>query len=197
MAGRLGPAARWAMALGALFQAGVLARAADSAALPSFRHRLAPDVAARVEPVVLAAAQRFAAPECSQLLDDFADARGRLLRERLSVLAADPEAYVGLVVFVDGRNYRACQRSAVIAVTNPGTRIVGLCPAFYRAVRNDRGLAEGIVIHETLHTLGLEENPPSSREINERVFQRCGRFRELAGDARLRADGASLGNGAR
>ncbi len=31
------------------------------------------------------------------------------------------------------------------------------------------------LIHEILHTLGLGENPPSSREITARVLARCGR----------------------
>jgi hypothetical protein len=30
-------------------------------------------------------------------------------------------------------------------------------------------------IHEILHTLGLEENPPSSSQITRRVLARCGR----------------------
>jgi hypothetical protein len=34
-------------------------------------------------------------------------------------------------------------------------------------------LAEAMVIHEMLHTLGLGENPPSTFEITERVRQRC------------------------
>jgi len=29
------------------------------------------------------------------------------------------------------------------------------------------------IIHEMLHTLGLGENPPSSREITQRVNERC------------------------
>jgi hypothetical protein len=35
-------------------------------------------------------------------------------------------------------------------------------------------LAESIVIHEMLHTLGLGENPPSSQEITQQVKRRCG-----------------------
>ena len=31
-----------------------------------------------------------------------------------------------------------------------------------------------IVLHEFLHTLGLGENPPTSRAITERVAVRCG-----------------------
>jgi hypothetical protein len=30
-----------------------------------------------------------------------------------------------------------------------------------------------LIIHEMLHTLGLGENPPSSREITQRVTERC------------------------
>ena len=40
--------------------------------------------------------------------------------------------------------------------------------------RHDRRQTEVILIHETLHTLGLGENPPSSREITSRVLARCG-----------------------
>ena len=38
------------------------------------------------------------------------------------------------------------------------------------------GLALGaaLVLHEALHTLGLQENPPLSTEITQRVLDRCG-----------------------
>jgi hypothetical protein len=32
-----------------------------------------------------------------------------------------------------------------------------------------------VIIHEMLHSLGLGENPPSSKEITLRVMQRCWR----------------------
>jgi len=35
-------------------------------------------------------------------------------------------------------------------------------------------VAEAVIIHETLHSLGLGENPPTSDEITRRVFSRCG-----------------------
>jgi hypothetical protein len=132
-------------------------------------------VAAAIEPAVSAATRRFSEPECGRLLGDFADRQGRSLEERLAGLGLAPRAYLGLIVFVDGRHTRSCQRSNVAAVTNPGGRVVALCPVFLHLVHLDRRLAERIVIHETLHTLGLEENPPSSLEINRRIFERCGR----------------------
>ena len=45
---------------------------------------------------------------------------------------------------------------------------------FVRGWRVDRWHAEVVVIHEALHTLGLGENPPSSRDITARVRERCG-----------------------
>jgi hypothetical protein len=41
-------------------------------------------------------------------------------------------------------------------------------------VHTNRGFAAVIVLHEALHSLGLEENPPSSEEITYRVMARCG-----------------------
>jgi hypothetical protein len=52
--------------------------------------------------------------------------------------------------------------------------LVYVCPArFLDTFRKNPGLAEAYLIHEMLHSLGLGENPPSSREITERVIDRC------------------------
>jgi hypothetical protein len=65
-------------------------------------------------------------------------------------------------------------------VTIPGLLPVYLCPGAgaprskLATVQADSpSLAEFMVIHEMLHTLGLGENPPSTFEITERVKQRC------------------------
>jgi len=50
-----------------------------------------------------------------------------------------------------------------------------VCPAFLSQQGRDPGLAEAVMVHELLHTLGLREDPPTSLEINRRVFARCGR----------------------
>jgi len=41
--------------------------------------------------------------------------------------------------------------------------------------RHDPFLADVALIHESLHSLGLGENPPSSSEITSRVISRCRR----------------------
>jgi hypothetical protein len=54
--------------------------------------------------------------------------------------------------------------------------------------------AATIVIHESLHALGLGENPPSSRDITNRVERRCWRERKdeegRTNDANRRIQGA-------
>jgi hypothetical protein len=137
---------------------------------------LSAEVAAAIEPAVEAAAGRFAQPTCGgRLLSDFADSEGRRLEDRLARMGVGREAYLRMVVFVDGRHTRGCQRRGVLAVSNPGGRLVAVCPAFLRAVHVDRRLSERIVIHETLHTLGLGENPPTTHEIDRHIIDRCGR----------------------
>jgi len=49
----------------------------------------------------------------------------------------------------------------------------GACRSFAEKQVRDPWTAENMVIHEMLHTLGLGENPPSSREITRRVNDRC------------------------
>jgi len=52
-------------------------------------------------------------------------------------------------------------------------RPVFVCPNFRKEAERDPWSAENWIIHEMLHTLGLGENPPSSREITQRVNERC------------------------
>ena len=45
--------------------------------------------------------------------------------------------------------------------------------AFKKLADRNPVMAQAVVIHEALHTLGLGENPPSSTEITARVLARC------------------------
>jgi len=62
-------------------------------------------------------------------------------------------------------------KSALVSVV--GMRPVFVCPSFPRQAERDPWAAENWIIHEMLHTLGLGENPPSSREITQRVTELC------------------------
>ena len=117
---------------------------------------------------------RLSEPRCQQVLDDFGDSEGRPLRARLEETGRTPEDYLGLIVFYDGRKHPRCGQKGILAVTQVGSRVVWVCPEeLYMSARRDPVWSDAALIHEALHTLGLGENPPSSREITSRVIRRC------------------------
>ena len=130
-----------------------------------------------VKVAVLGAKHRLERPECQRLLTDFQDREGRLLLERLEFTGLTaPEYLFDRVWFVDGAGTPICQRDErTAAFTAPGHQVVRICTArFGKSFEQQLVAAELIVIHEMLHTLGLGENPPSTREITEQVRRRCG-----------------------
>jgi hypothetical protein len=132
--------------------------------------------AGTVRRVLDGARERLAEPRCQQVLDDFADGEGRPLRARLEETGRTPQDYLGLVVFYDGRKHPRCGQKGILAVAQPGSRVVWVCPdELYTTAGRDPVWAEAALIHEALHTLGLNENPPSSREITSQVIRRCRR----------------------
>ena len=63
----------------------------------------------------------------------------------------------------------------MLAWTSPGSRAVHVCwSQFSYWQRANPGYTATIVIHETLHTLGLGEGPPTSGAITAKVIARCG-----------------------
>lgn len=122
-----------------------------------------------------AAAERLDEPGCAAVFADFKDARGHTLQQRLDQLGRSARGQLQAVFFYDGAHRRGCQRRRTLAVTEPGSYVVHVCPQFAWSQRRDPEQAPEIVIHELLHTLGLGENPPSSEEISRHVRARCGR----------------------
>jgi hypothetical protein len=169
----------------ALAVAVVLAAGAVSAAETGRAVHVTGDPALRVqirsrttaEPVraaIRGASLRLERPECGRIVSDFTDASGRNLQENLEALGQTPAGYLGLIVFVDGLGQARCVGEQVLALTTPGSRVIHICPQFGGQQRRDPALAETVIIHEALHSLGLGENPPSSLEITRRVRDRCG-----------------------
>jgi hypothetical protein len=119
------------------------------------------------------AARRLSQPRCAQIFGEFADEAGRPLQEKLDAFRLTATEYLSLVYFGDGLDHGRCEDSGVLAVATPGSRRVSVCSRFARTYRSDPSWGEVVVIHETLHTLGLGENPPSSSEISARVVAYC------------------------
>jgi hypothetical protein len=140
-----------------------------------FRVRVPHNEVAQAVKRALAGADRLLGePACQQVLTDFRDASARTLKEVLDGNEVSARAYLRWIVFSDGRGLKACG-NGTLAVTEPGSRVVFICPtAFAGAASAHPEEAEAALIHEMLHTLGLGENPPSSRDITARVRARCG-----------------------
>ncbi len=122
---------------------------------------------------VRGASRRLGERSCAAVLDDFRDPAGRPLRERLRELELEAPEYARMVLFYDGSSEEPCRRPRVHAFTAPGSRVVRVCPSLGRLVASAPRTAEAIIIHEVLHTLGLDENPPSSEDITAAVEKRC------------------------
>jgi hypothetical protein len=140
-----------------------------------------PNVDPRVAPVLRGvlrqAAARFSTPECAALLYDFNDARtGHPLAETLTRSGLDLEAWLRSVYFLSGEGRTGCSGRGTFAYTPVGSSVVWVCPVtLEKSRRSRRGLTANVLIHETLHSLGLGEDPPSSEEISLQVESRCGR----------------------
>jgi hypothetical protein len=113
--------------------------------------------------------------DCTALLTGFSDSSGRPLEQYLGSLSVDPQTYLTMLVFIDGSREAACFEG-VFAFTVPGSRVVRLCVNEVKRTwqQSPRHTAASF-IHEMLHTLGLGENPPSSKEITRRVLAACHR----------------------
>ena len=134
-----------------------------------------------VERVRARAAARLDEPGCRRILTDFKDRGGRTLESNLQPPGVSASSYLLDLSFVDGSPLPTCRNEAVMMAATPGVPRVFVCPdtlgrinsRLSRVEFQSGSLAEAMVIHEMLHTLGLGENPPTTLEITERVRERC------------------------
>ena len=138
--------------------------------------------AAALERARMGAARRLEGAECQKVLSDFTDPEGRTLLANLEPWQQTPSGYLRTsITFLDGSTLEHCRKSTVPLATSRGQPSVFVCPAggstpgsrFARIQIEKPTLAEAMVIHEMLHTLGLGENPPTTFEITDRVLARC------------------------
>jgi hypothetical protein len=129
------------------------------------------ELAAAVYRAVRGAARRLEEPSCAAVLGRFTDRSGQSLSDVLEALGLIPPDALSRIIFRDGRDAATCRGTAVTAFTGPGSRVVFVCGS--RFTSTDRGRAEEVVIHEMLHTLGLGERPPTSRQIDGVVASHC------------------------
>lgn len=128
-----------------------------------------------VSQAVEGATARLARSGCQEVFSDFADENGHSLATKLTARGTSPAEALRLLWFVDDRRAPQCREGARLAFTQTGSRLIHICGQRFTDwfIRN-RETTEIIVIHESLHALGLGENPPTSEAITERVAMRCG-----------------------
>ena len=111
---------------------------------------------------------------CQRLFTDFQDASGRPLQDALDRAGESASEHLGTLLFYDGSGQPRCLTPRTLAFTWTGSQVVFVCAQqFVEVARRDPILADAALIHESLHSLGLGENPPSSSEITSRVISRC------------------------
>ena len=128
-----------------------------------------------VSQAIRGAYRRLADSRCEAVFSDFAKASGEALQQVLDEQGQTGQSYLRRLLFYDAAHTSACRVPGVLAFTQPESRVVRVCSSWFReAFELNPAKAEAVIIHESLHSLGLGENPPRSQEITARVMARCG-----------------------
>ena len=114
---------------------------------------------------------RLKRPRCAAIFQTFLLADGSTAQSELDRRQISPGELLGGLIFADGNQAAVCHNGRALLITTPGSPLIRLCPEFSRLSPSDSAV---LIIHESLHALGLGENPPTSREITQRVEGRCG-----------------------
>lgn len=157
------------------FSAGQTSSSEDVISRVTVHGRSNESLVAAVSAAVRDASRRLADPGCQQIFSDFQDRAGQSLARVLEAKGETGSSYVRWIIFYNGSEEALCLHRAKVAGTNPGDRIVHVCPQFTRTQRADPGYAAALIIHEQLHSLGVGEDPPSSAAITRQIIARCGR----------------------
>jgi hypothetical protein len=166
---------RLAIRLCAVVAAGWIGSASVMAELNTWHLIRIPDPAARAAAIAAleSASVRLMDAGCRKVLTDFENRSGQTLADHLASLEVDIQTYVRMVTFIDDSRHRMCEKGGLF-FTSPGSRVVRVCVEQLKQMRSRPHHLEALFIHEVLHTLGLEESPPSSEAITARVIARCG-----------------------
>src|SRR5262245_31891648 len=118
------------------------------------------------------AAAKLREPGCRRVFSDFSDRYGVSLDRKLQTLGVAPEEYLmNWISFMDGNQQPLCRNRDIAAFTETGSRVVFVCSSRILANRVTDGHV--IIIHEMLHSIGLQENPPTPAAITRQVALRC------------------------
>jgi hypothetical protein len=112
-------------------------------------------------------------PGCADVYNDFQLPNGETPQTVLDEMGIGPAQLLERLVFFDGSTDRVCLQGRAVLTTTPGSHVIYVCPGFPLLHLQNPELSASLIIHESLHVLGLAENPPSSSAITQRVERRC------------------------
>jgi len=135
--------------------------------------RVSPFGQAALRRAIDLALAKLAGPECSSVYEDFTLQNGVTPRRILEGIGMTPSELLESLVFIEGSWDRVCRMGRAALTTTPGSRVIHVCPGFAQLQLRDPERSANLIIHESLHALGLGEDPPSSSEITHRVERRC------------------------
>ena len=115
----------------------------------------------------------LASPDCPGVYSDFRRPDGRTPQDELERMGIGPEEFLESLVFTDGSREAVCREGRAVMTATPGRTLIYVCPGFADFQLRSARKSAAVVIHESLHALGLGENPPSSGEITRRVERLC------------------------
>jgi hypothetical protein len=116
---------------------------------------------------------KLAFPGCSRVYADFKLPQGGTPQDALDRMGIGPEELLERLVFTDGSRDPVCGSGRAVLTTTAGRTVIRVCPGFSELCTQDPERAATLMIHESLHALGLGEGPPTSNEITNRVDRRC------------------------
>jgi hypothetical protein len=143
--------------------------------VPEFVGNVDPFVKAAVTRAFAIALEQLGRTRCLQVFSEFNDGTGRSLTENLEALNLTASRQLTSIRVADGAHEKTCADPGVLAFTHPGASTIYVCGHRFAALtRMNPRLAAALILHEQLHSLGLGENPPESREITGSVLRSCG-----------------------
>jgi hypothetical protein len=91
----------------------------------------------------------------------------------LDSMRIGPRLLLERLVFVDGTNDPVCAGGNAGLTTSPGSFVIRVCPRFIPLFVHNPPLSAILILHESLHVLGLAEDRPTSATITHRVEWQC------------------------
>jgi hypothetical protein len=112
-------------------------------------------------------------PGCRDIYAEFVLADGGTLQGVLDSMRIGPRSLLEHLLFIDGSRDRVCAAGRAGLTTSPGSFVIRVCPRFIPLYVHNPALAAILILHESLHVLGLAEDRPTSGTITQKVEWRC------------------------